>query len=274
VRDDYEQTLAHLEASLQVRHLAHRPLITVRLEATPEEAQNVAAAWTMNNLPVVAKDGAIVGVLENVNGEIETRPLPRDDVRRVEFSMQPLSDRMLVESQRSLEGLLDELLTPPYYQLVVTAGHIDGIVTASDLNKAPVRVMAYATIAHLETVMTAAIREKTDSDDAAAVGELRLSGAKQVNAAYRKLRRGDLNATLLDATTFKQKGVILAELGIFAPCGVISVEAEFDALYKRLRNPLMHAHPFVADSIAGLRDFSGLLARARARAAEALAVGP
>lgn len=274
MRDDYEETLVQLEAALQVRHLAHRPLTTVRLEASPREAQQLAAAWTLNNLPVVAKHGAIVGVLENANGEIDDYPRPRQDVRRVEFSMEHLSERMLVESQRSLEGLFDELLAPPYYQLVVTGGQIDGIVTASDLNKAPVRVMAYATIAHLETAMTVAIRKTTDFNDEAAIAELGGSGSKQVQAAYRKLRRGDLNASLLDATTFKQKGVILAGVGVFEGVDDDSVEAEFDALYKRLRNPLMHAKPFVADSIDGLRDFAALLGRARARAHEALAAAP
>jgi hypothetical protein len=71
--------------------------------------------------------------------------------------MRPLSDRILIESQSSLESLLQDLLRPPFYQLVVTAGQIDGIVTVSDLNKAPVRVLRYATVAHLETATAQAI---------------------------------------------------------------------------------------------------------------------
>ena len=57
-------------------------------------------------------------------------------MRAVEFSMRRLNDRMLVESQRPIQALLRDLLDPPYYPLVVTQGRIDGIVTASDLNKA------------------------------------------------------------------------------------------------------------------------------------------
>ena len=247
--DAYAETLSQLEAALQVRHIARRPLITVSADAPPAEAARVAAEHGIANLPVVGADGQVVGVLER-------------------GTLRPLDDSVLVESQRSIEGLLEDLLEAPYYQLVVSDGRIDGIVTASDLNKAPVRVLAYATVARLETAMSAAIRRATGGDDEAAVRTLGGSGAGQVRADHARLREGDLNASLLDATTFKQKGVILARLGVFD--GGDAVEHEFDDLYQRLRNPLMHMTPFVAESIAGLREFASDLATARRRTDEAL----
>lgn len=269
--DDYEHTLAELEAALQVRHVAHRPLTTVRAAATPAEAERLAAGKTLNNLPVVDPNGEIIGVLENVNGEIPGGERPRRDVRAVRFSMRPLSDRVLVENDRSLERLLEDLLRPPYYQLVVASGRIEGIVTASDLNKAPVRVLAYTIVARLETAMTSAIRHATDHDDEAAVSTLGDGGAGQVRGEHERLLAGTLNADLLDATTFKQKGVILARLGIFGrPEETALIEREFEHLYRRLRNPLMHMSPFVADSIDELRAFAGDLARARRRTTQAL----
>jgi hypothetical protein len=185
--------------------------------------------------------------------------------------MRSLSDRMLIESQSSLEDLLIDLLMPPYYQLVVTAGHIDGIVTVADLNKAPVRVLSYATIAHLETAMSHAIRHLTGSDDKHAVGLLGRDGAAQVSAVQRQLSRGKLNADLLDATTLKQKGIILSELGVFEDAGGVSLRDELQHLYEQLRNPLMHMSPFVADSIDGLREFAADLAQARRRTQQAVA---
>jgi CBS domain-containing protein len=268
VADAYAETLSQLEAALQVRHIARRPLITVTAEATPAEAAQLAAEHAINNLPVVGADGDVVGVLENVGGEIADGPRPRADVGTVRDSMRPLNDGVLVESQRSIEGLLEDLLEAPYYQLVVSEGRIDGIVTASDLNKAPVRVLAYATVARLETAMTAAIRHATKGDDEAAVRTLGGSGAGQVRADHERLKEGNLNAALLAATTFKQKGIILARLGVFG--GGDTVEQEFDDLYQRLRNPLMHMTPFVAESIAGLREFATDLATARRRTDEAL----
>jgi predicted transcriptional regulator len=201
VADDYEQTLAQLETALQVRHIAHRPLITVRAETDPAQAGRVAAERTLNNLRVVGPNNEVIGVLENVNGEVPDVERPRRDIRAVRFSMRPLSDRILVEGHRSLEGLLEDLLQAPYYQLVVTRGRIDGIVTASDVNKAPVRVLAYATVARLETAMAAAIRRATGGDDEAAVSELGEGAAGQVRGDHERLLAGTLNVDLLDATT-------------------------------------------------------------------------
>ncbi len=269
--DAYAETLAQLEAALQVRHIARRPLITMSAQATPEEAARLAGQHAINNLPVVGPDDEVVGVLENLGGEIPGAARPRADVKTVGESMRPLNDSVLVESQRSIEGLLEDLLEAPYYQLVVSEGRIDGIVTASDLNKAPVRVLAYTTVARLETAMTGAIRHATKGDDEAAIRMLGSSGAGQVRSDHERLREGNLNAALLAATTFKQKGVILARLGVFG--GGDAVEQEFDDLYQHLRNPLMHMTPFVAESIEGLREFAADLATARRRTHEALGRG-
>lgn len=263
--DAYAETLAQLEAALQVRHIVRRPLITVDADATAEEAAQFAAEHAIDNLPVVDDDGAVIGVLENARSE------PRPDVKTVREAMRPLDDSILVESQRSIEGLLEDLLEAPYYELVVSEGRIDGIVTASDLNKAPVRVLAYTTVARLETAMAGAIRHATKGDDEAAIRTLGSSGAGQVRSDHERLREGNLNAALLAATTFKQKGVILARLGVFA--GGDAVEQEFDDLYQHLRNPLMHMTPFVAESIEGLREFAADLATARRRTDEALGRG-
>jgi CBS domain-containing protein len=271
VPDAYAETLAQLEAALQVRHIARRPLITVSAEATPQEATRIAQEHSLDHLPVVGQGEQVVGVLENVGGEIAAGARPRQDVKTVRDSMRPLDDSVLVESQRSIEGLLEDLLEAPYYQLVVSDGRIDGIVTASDLNKAPVRVLAYATVARLETAMTAAIRQVTNGDDEAAIRTLGSSGAGQVRSDHERLREGNLNAALLAATTFKQKGVILARLGVFD--GGDAVEQQFDDLYQHLRNPLMHMTPFVAESIVGLREFAADLATARRRTREALSRG-
>ena len=182
----------------------------------------------------------------------------------------PLNDRILVESQQSIEALLSDLLTAPYYQLVVTEGRIDGIVTVSDLNKAPVRVLAYATVARLETAMSAAIRAVANNDDNAAIGHLGESAAGQVRGYHQDLREQHLNVALLDATTFKQKGIILAELNVYADGDDRAMKSEFNGLYKRLRNPLMHMSPFVGESIPDLQRFAADLKQARRRTQEAL----
>ncbi len=136
--DDYETTLVQLEQSLQAQHIAQRPLMKLPLKASLDEARAIAALHTVNNLPVVDQRQGIAGVLENLNGEIDDYACPPDD-GTAGSAMRPLTDRMLVEGSCSLERLLADLLEPPYYQLVVTAGNIDAIVTVADLNKAPLR---------------------------------------------------------------------------------------------------------------------------------------
>ncbi len=115
--------------------------------------------------------------------------------------------------------------------------------------------------------MKVAIRVRTGGDDEEAVSLLGEGGAAQVRGAHGHLLHANLNAELLEATSFKQKGVILAALGVFTGS---DVTGEFDRLYARLRNPLMHASPFVADSIDGLRGFAVDLAVARSRTQDAI----
>jgi hypothetical protein len=118
--------------------------------------------------------------------------------------------------------------------------------------------------------MVAAIRRKTDRDDEVAIAVLARDSRRRVRELHRRLHDAFLNADLLDATTFRQKAIILAELQVFASTTGTPVRDEFGKLYERLRNPLMHTGPIVADSIDGLRDFAGFLERARSRTEEAL----
>jgi hypothetical protein len=103
VADAYAETLAEREAALHVRHIARRPLITVSVGATPEQAARLAAEHSINNLPVVDDEGAVIGVLEDAHRGREA------GAKTVGDAMRPLDDSVLVESRRSIDGLLDDL---------------------------------------------------------------------------------------------------------------------------------------------------------------------
>ena len=224
-----------------------------------------AEAGTINNVPVT-RNGRIVGMLENVNGEIDGAPTPAAD-EKVGSAMRPLSDDMLIEGGRTLEDFLPELLRAPYYRLVLRGGVIDAIVTPSDLNKLAVRVLAYAAVAHLEATMTAAIGALFPSDEAA-VQELGAGGAAQVLGDHRRLTGNRLNPSLLDVTNLKQKAVILAHTETF-PGSAAEIEIEFDTIYTELRNPLMHNGEYVTDSLEKLQQFIDNLEVVSKRTAQA-----
>ena len=171
-------------------------------------------------------------------GAFPEEPSPKDDAAAL-HAMRPLAGDMLVEGRRPLDGFVRDLLERPYYRLVVRGGKTDAIVTPADLNKLPVRVYAYALLAHLEATMLEAIKRRCDPEDA--IERLPEGGAVQIRNDYSRLAHRWLNPSLLTMTSFKQKGEILGSLGIFQPVGSASISDEFEGVYDRLRNPLMHS---------------------------------
>ncbi len=83
----------------------------------------------------VTERGIVVGVLENIAGDVE--PARRNQDLTAGQAMRRLAADMLLESSARLDRVLHVLLQPPYYRLVFNDGAIGGIVTPSDLNKLP-----------------------------------------------------------------------------------------------------------------------------------------
>src|SRR4051794_9952635 len=111
---DFEQTIAGLQNALHVRHIAAHPLHM----AYPSDKVGAVRVWardaTLNNVPVT-REGHVIGVLENISGELLDEPSPDDDDARAVHSMRPLAGDMLVEGRRPLDGFVRELLERPYY---------------------------------------------------------------------------------------------------------------------------------------------------------------
>jgi hypothetical protein len=265
--------MGDLESSLHVAHVATSPLRV----AYPAQTIAAVRAWAsldaINNVPV-SRDGAIIGVVENINGDLPAAPrgvppeAPRDE-DRVSAVARLLSGDMLIEGRQPLNELIDELLKRPHYRLVISGGQVDAIVTPSDLGKLPMRVLAYASIAHLEATMTDAIRRlyPTDEDAVACLGE----GAQaQIAGDLGRMHEKRLDPSLLEVTTLEQKGLILVTSGAFSGDPDAVADA-FKDLYERLRNPLMHAASFVDDSLEALSQLKRQLEVIRNRTAEATA---
>ena len=220
-----------------------------------------------NNVPV-KRQGHVVGVLENLLHEVEGWPQPLAHQSSNE-AMRRLAGDMLIEGRAPLAGLIDELRRPPHYRLVLRRGAVDGIVTPSDLGKLPMRVLAFAMLTHLEAVMLAAIRVSFSHEEDA-VDKLGPDAAAQVLGDLTELHAKQLDPALLEVTSLRQKGEILARAHVFSG-DPVEISEEFKDLYEQLRNPLMHASQYVDDSVAALNLLARRLAFIRARSAEAAA---
>ena len=256
---DFERTIEDLQGALRVAHIAESPIKVADVGESVSTVRSWSGPGTINNVPVT-RSGVIVGVLENINGDVDGYATLPDNGKAGQ-ALRNLSADMLVEGALPLDGFLQELLVPPHYRLVLRGGKIDAIVTPSDLNKLAVRLLAYCAVAHLEETMLRVIRARV-GDDEAAVALLGPDGARQVSRSYADLKGNLINPSMLGVTSLKQKGTILARAGVFLG-GAREVEADFAAIYEGLRNPLAHAGDYLTDSLEGLRRFTTDLERVR-----------
>jgi hypothetical protein len=142
-------------------------------------------------------------------------------------------------------------------------------VLAADLGKLPMRVLAYTSVAHLEATMTDAIRNTYPTEEDA-VARLSEGVQGQILGELRRMYDKNLDPSLLEVTTLEQKGLILTAAGAFSGDPETLAE-EFEDLYEKLRNPLMHAASFVDDSLEPLSRLKRHLDVIRARTREASA---
>ncbi|WCB93801.1 hypothetical protein DSM104299_02517 [Baekduia alba] len=265
--------MERLGRSLQVSHLSSSPLRTAFLSDKVSTVRAWASAAAINYVPV-RRNGRIVGVLENVIGDLlgtDAGPRRASEEDLVHTAMRSLSSDMLIEGGQPLGGLVDELLKAPHYRLVVDGGQLESIVTPSDLCKLPMRVLVFSQVARLEATITDAIRRMyvTEEDAVSALGQ----GAQaQILGQLKEMHSKSLDPSLIELASLRQKAAILASRGVFAG-DEHEVDADFKDLYERLRNPLMHAASFVDDSLDALIRLSRQLEFIQRRTAEASAGG-
>lgn len=241
--------MAEVGRALLVSHLAAGPLKAAHYGEQMMSISAWASAAAFNNVPV-KRDGEVVGVIENINGDLQDAPIPRR-VGTAGEQMRRLHAGMLIEGATPLQGLVGVLLESPHYRLLLDGDRVDSIVTPSDLVKLPMRVLVFGAVAHLENAMLDAI-ERLWSDEASAVGELEGGAQSQILELHGRLHDVHLDPSLLEATSLRQKATVLTARGVFGD-DTAAVDATFDDLVEALRNPVMHAARYVDDSLDALR---------------------
>ena len=233
---DFDRTFKALEEGLQVEHIAEFDLKTCHPEESAVDVLVDPSFDPYDQIPVRNSRG-IVGVLE--------RPRtgnPPDDAR-VDEIMVPLNSSMLAADSQPVASLLDAL-KPSHYRLVVKGGDIEGIMTASDLLKMPVRLYAFMLVTHLEMLMAASIRSKYRNQPMESwLSQLSPGRQRGVREKVDSYTRRRLDPDPIEFTGFCDKREILKE---FHPASRRFVDDMMQI--EALRNSLAHAGTYLSDN--------------------------
>lgn len=139
------------------------------------------------------------------------------------------------------------------YKLVVSDSGINGIATRSDLLKLPVRLLAFAFVAHLETIMADVINMQCGADHHAWLSVLSFGRQRKVFEKQQMLKAQRMEPPLLELTDLCDKRDIIRRM-CHAP------EAFYHDMrnIEQLRNALSHAAAFIKDK-AGAVEFAATL---------------
>ena len=228
--DSFSLTMSGLEAGLRVHHIAAFDLKTCCAADSLAAVLADASLADFDQIPVRDESKRIVGVLlraKNTGSE------------KVAESMELLDESLLVSAEAPLMSFIRIAGTIPY-KLVLNQDGIKGIVTRSDLLKLPVRLLAFAGVTHLESLMVELIRTKYKHGDDS---WMRLLGKKRqdkIHSKEGKLKKSRMEIDLLELSDFCDKRDLVSQIADPGPHfsdELVSAE--------ELRNQIAHAATFV-----------------------------
>jgi hypothetical protein len=140
---------------------------------------------------------------------------------------------------------------------VVDGTSISGIVTWSDIQKAPVLMLGYALIAELELMMNRAIGAMYGGSDGW-IQVLDDDDQKFINGRRKRLKKENLVLPSIELADFVHKAKVIRTRYL----AQFDFDRDIEQL-RKLRNDVAHVHP-VVKSDADLHDFVGRLETAKA----------
>ena len=222
----FRTTMLGLETGLRVAQIAEFNLKACTPDQEAGEVLGDPALADFDQIPVRHRS-RVVGVLERGR-------LTASSVRE---SMRLLDDSLLVSSDQPLTKFVPLLKRSPY-RLVLLGTEIKGIVTRSDIGKAPVRLLAFTLVSHLEMAMTDLIRERCPDDRSlfASIGQER---QKKLEGRLKKRRSQNLVLSALELADLSDKRAALSALFKLSPSAVQGLKDIED-----LRNAVAHARDY------------------------------
>ncbi len=180
----------------------------------------------------VKRDGDVVGLLDKTSASDRNGS-------RVQEAMDSLQGNMLISAEAGILSFI-ESADHPQCRLVLRDSRVDGIVTLSDLQKLPVRPAIFLLITHLELLMLAWLRERSEqTSETKVLAELSDGRREKLEEEWDRLKANDLAIDRLSATQFCDKRVLLVRLGFPVPSkGAARTELE---KIENLRDSVAHA---------------------------------
>jgi hypothetical protein len=229
-------TKAALEHGLRVRDIT-----TYELEvcAPSDDLSSVLTDECLKAFDCIpVRDGAaIIGYVWRADGD---HGLVRERMRQI-------TESMLVSADMPLTTFLP-LFAGASHRLVLDGTAIRGIVTWSDLQKLPVRLLAFSLVTHLEMAMALAIHELFQRDEEW-LAILKTPRQQGITDKLKERQRSGLEPPLLELTDFCDKRTILKKR--------LQLGGQFEADLKRIeevRNVTAHAGSY-AETPDAVRQF-------------------
>jgi hypothetical protein len=224
--------MSGLEAGLRVQHIAAFDLKTCRVGDSLPTVLADASLADFDQIPVRDDSDRIVGVL--------LRAKNRGTGKAAE-SMHPLDESLLISAEAPLMSFVRIAGTAPY-KLVLNRDRIRGIVTRSDLLKLPVRLLAFAGVTHLESLMYELIRKKHRHGDDSWTESLGKKRSDKIRWKEKKLKKSRMEIDLLELTDFCDKRELVKQIAEPGPSFVEDLEKA-----EELRNQIAHAATFIVN---------------------------
>ncbi len=244
MENSFRTSISALDTGVRVSHIATFRLKTCSPEQKVDEVLTDPLLEEFDQIPVRRKRH-IVGVLERGAMPLGT----------VAESMLPLDDSLLVAADQPITKFV-ALLSKRSYRLVLVGTEITGIVTRSDIAKAPVRLLAFTLVSHLEMAMTAVIQKRFPNDDS----WLKLLPPDRQKRLSRRMKRRqaqNLLLPLIDLADLGDKRRVLSQI-----CGLDPVAENELVQIEDLRNAVAHSRDY-ARTDAELGKFIDRLSKAR-----------
>jgi hypothetical protein len=234
-------TIEGIDERLQVADIAAFPLLSYSTNVAVKDLHSSQRLTAIDHVAVTrGKGGPVIGVLD--------LRAYRDG--RVGDHARPLTDEVLVAADAPLFDYVRTAAQHPF-RLVLTKDGIRGAVTPSDLNKLPVRVLAFEVVAALEQALVRLLL-RAGVDDANVERVLRPDETSDVRDLQDKLARDGLDLDLVDCTDFGQKMRLADSAKALEP----GEYQQLDRIRHALRNRVAHGQPLVeaAGEVGGLAD--------------------